>query len=60
MSKQEQNDILTIEELRKQLRKFGDQAGVYAVPEKIILFDQEEGGRELGCIDTPTGKDKLT
>ena len=50
--------MLSVEELRAELTKYGDRATVYAEAGRIRFFDHDEGGQELGSIETPDGLSK--
>jgi len=48
-------EFLTVEDLRDHLNNYGDRAGVIAIKGRIVFFDTDEGGEEVGHIDTPDG-----
>ena len=60
MSKDEENfvnkdeeNFLTVAQLKGHLERYGPQAGVFAYEGVIVFLDTEEGGTELGRIETP-------
>jgi hypothetical protein len=50
-------DFLTVEVLREHLKNYGPRAGVIAQQGNIVFFDTEEGGAELGSIQTPGARE---
>jgi len=57
MGKRKLEDMLTVQELQEELKKFGPWAIVYATEGKINLTDGDEGGALIGVIETPNGLD---
>jgi hypothetical protein len=49
----DQENFLTVAQLKGHLERYGPQAGVFAHEGVIVFLDTEEGGTELGRIETP-------
>ena len=51
--KKDKENFLTVPQLKGHLERYGPQAGVFAHEGVIVFLDTEEGGTELGRIETP-------
>ena len=58
MNRKRAEFMLTVEGLRAELENYGPRAVVYATEGKITLYDDDEGGIEIGSIETPDGMDE--
>ena len=51
--KKDEENFLTVAQLKGHLERYGRHAGVFAHEGVIVFLDTEEGGTELGRIETP-------